>query len=74
MPLVTIAADHACRASLLYGPGSQIANVQNIMGVIYSSTSFMGMSNMNNVQPVLAYERVVFYREQAASMYSPWWV
>ncbi len=31
-------------------------------GVIYSCTSFVGMSNMNSVQPIMAAERAVFYR------------
>ncbi|KXZ56523.1 hypothetical protein GPECTOR_1g47 [Gonium pectorale] len=49
-----------------------VGNVQNVMGVLYSSCSFLGMLGMNSVQPLLGFERVVFYREQAAAMYSPW--
>ncbi|KAG2487630.1 hypothetical protein HYH03_013769 [Edaphochlamys debaryana] len=49
-----------------------IGNVQNVMGVIYSSTSFLGMLGMNSLMPLLGFERVVYYREQAAAMYSPW--
>ncbi|PNH10990.1 Pleiotropic drug resistance protein 1, partial [Tetrabaena socialis] len=63
--------------SIYWGQGSMpnpagIANVQNIMGVLFSSSSFLGMLGMNSVQPVLGFERVVYYREQAAAMYSPW--
>jgi len=40
-------------------------------GLIYSMSTFLGMFNSVTVQPVVAAERVVFYRETAASMYSP---
>ncbi|KAG2425086.1 hypothetical protein HXX76_013995 [Chlamydomonas incerta] len=46
-----------------------IANVQNVMGIMFSSANFMGMTNLMSVMPVVGYERVVFYRERAASMY-----
>lgn len=49
-----------------------MVNVQNIMGVLFSSITFLGMDNMCAVQPLLSFERMVSYREQAASMYSPW--
>ncbi|MEW5311977.1 MAG: hypothetical protein WDW38_003643 [Sanguina aurantia] len=58
-------------AGSLSSPAS-IATVQNVLGVIYSSISFIGMSNMMAVMPFLGYERVVYYREQASSMYNPW--
>ncbi|GAB4819215.1 hypothetical protein N2152v2_006261 [Parachlorella kessleri] len=51
--------------------GVGISTVQNIMGLIYSMAIFLGMFNAMTVQPVVAAERVVFYRETAASMYSP---
>lgn len=49
-----------------------VASVQNVMGVIYSSTSFMGMTNMMAAMPIIGLERVVLYRERAASTYNPW--
>lgn len=49
---------------------ANVNDVQNIMGILYSSVSFMGMSNMMNILPVLSEERAVFYRERASSMYS----
>ncbi|GIL42549.1 hypothetical protein Vafri_515 [Volvox africanus] len=51
---------------------ASVGSVQNVMGVLYSSSTFLGMLGMNSVQPLLGFERVVYYREQAASMYSPW--
>lgn len=47
-------------------------NVQSIGGVIYLSVSFLGMANMMAVMPLVALERTVYYREQAASYYNPW--
>jgi ABC-2 type transporter len=44
--------------------------VQNVMGVLFSASTFQGMFNFMNILPVLAAERAVFYRERAASMYS----
>lgn len=40
------------------------------MGVIYAAVFFLGATNANTVQPVVAIERTVFYRERAAGMYS----
>ncbi|KAK8956350.1 Pleiotropic drug resistance protein 3 [Platanthera guangdongensis] len=42
----------------------------NAMGSMYSSVLFLGVSNSSTVQPVVAIERTVFYRERAAGMYS----
>ncbi|KAK9829450.1 hypothetical protein WJX72_005937 [[Myrmecia] bisecta] len=67
--------------SLLYGlmfldkgalpaTGAGIANVQSVMGVIYSSCTFQGMFNLITVLPVVGYERAVLYRERAAAYYS----
>jgi hypothetical protein len=59
-------------ASLLYGslyykaaalgPTARIADVQNIIGIMFSSTNFMGVTNMQSVLPLTYAERVVFYR------------
>ncbi|KAL5574591.1 hypothetical protein UlMin_016290 [Ulmus minor] len=45
-------------------------NVLNAMGSMYSSVPFLGFQNCSSVQPVVAIERTVFYRERAAGMYS----
>lgn len=41
------------------------------MGAMYSAVMFLGGTNTNAVQSVVAIERTVFYREKAAGMYSP---
>lgn len=40
------------------------------MGSMYAATLFIGVQNATSVQPVVAVERTVFYRERAAGMYS----
>ena len=40
------------------------------MGAMYGAVMFVGISNCSTVQPVVAVERTVFYRERAAGMYS----
>ncbi|WOL15051.1 hypothetical protein Cni_G23832 [Canna indica] len=42
----------------------------NAMGSMYASVLFLGVQNSSSVQPVVAIERTVFYREKAAGMYS----
>ncbi|KAF9617021.1 hypothetical protein IFM89_033091 [Coptis chinensis] len=42
----------------------------NSMGSMYSAVLFLGVQNASSVQPVVAVERTVFYRERAAGMYS----
>lgn len=42
----------------------------NLMGAMYASVLFVGINNCSGVQPVVAVERMVFYRERAAGMYS----
>ena len=42
----------------------------NLLGAIYAAVFFLGASNATTVQPVVAVERTVFYRERAAGMYS----
>lgn len=37
---------------------------------MYSAILFLGATNTSGVQPVVAVERTVFYREKAAGMYS----
>ncbi|XBI35443.1 hypothetical protein VPH35_121123 [Triticum aestivum] len=45
-------------------------DVFNILGIGYGSALFLGSMNCNSLQPVVAMERVVFYREKASGMYS----
>ncbi|URD75975.1 Plant PDR ABC transporter associated [Musa troglodytarum] len=40
------------------------------MGSMYAAVLFIGVQNSSSVQPVVAIERTVFYRERAAGMYS----
>lgn len=40
------------------------------MGSMYAAVLFLGIQNASSVQPVVAVERSVFYRERAAGMYS----
>ncbi|GLT60908.1 hypothetical protein SLA2020_336480 [Shorea laevis] len=42
----------------------------NAMGSMYTAVLFIGVQNGMSVQPVVAIERTVFYRERAAGMYS----
>lgn len=59
-----------CAGGIIYSCVG-IAGVQNIMGLIFSMSIFLGMLNCMAVQPVYGAERPVFYRERAARMYSP---
>ncbi|XWS73071.1 hypothetical protein CRYUN_Cryun02cG0094100 [Craigia yunnanensis] len=45
-------------------------DILNAMGSMYASVLFLGFQNAASVQPVVAVERTVFYRERAAGMYS----
>ncbi|ONM41191.1 ABC transporter G family member 40 [Zea mays] len=45
-------------------------DLMNAMGSMYSAVLFIGVMNCTSVQPVVAVERTVFYRERAAGMYS----
>eukprot|EP00897_Mesotaenium_endlicherianum_P001115 jgi/Mesen1/11003/ME000098S10398 len=45
-------------------------NVFNAMGALYTSSLFIGWNNAASVQPIVAIERTVFYRERAAGYYS----
>ncbi|KAL1810495.1 hypothetical protein ACET3Z_027485 [Daucus carota] len=64
--------------SLIFGTmfwdlGNKINSRQdlfNAMGSMYSACLFLGYQNSSSVQPVVAVERTVFYRERAAGMYS----
>ncbi|GAU23542.1 hypothetical protein TSUD_40200 [Trifolium subterraneum] len=45
-------------------------DLMNLTGAMYSAILFLGATNTSAVQPVVAVERTVFYRERAAGMYS----
>ncbi|WCJ40426.1 ABC transporter G family member 40 [Euphorbia peplus] len=45
-------------------------DVFNAAGSMYTAVLFIGIQNAASVQPVIAVERTVFYRERAAGMYS----
>ncbi|KAL3616102.1 transcription factor [Castilleja foliolosa] len=45
-------------------------DIFNAMGSMYVAVLFLGVQNATSVQPVVAIERTVFYRERAAGMYS----
>ncbi|XP_070030324.1 pleiotropic drug resistance protein 1-like [Nicotiana sylvestris] len=49
---------------------SQSQDLFNAMGSMYAACLFLGVQNSSSVQPVVAVERTVFYRERAAGMYS----
>ncbi|KAL6633629.1 hypothetical protein ACP70R_026300 [Stipagrostis hirtigluma subsp. patula] len=42
----------------------------NSLGSMYAAVIFIGMQNGQTVQPIVEVERMVFYREKAAGMYS----
>ena len=45
-------------------------DLANAIGSMYAAVLFLGVQNSTSVQPVVAVERTVFYRERAAGMYS----
>ncbi|AES81579.2 drug resistance transporter-like ABC domain protein [Medicago truncatula] len=59
--------------SMFWDLSSKIEKEQdlfNAMGSMYAAVILIGVMNGNSVQPVVAVERTVFYRERAAGMYS----
>ncbi|KAM6576200.1 hypothetical protein CsatB_028037 [Cannabis sativa] len=58
---------------IFWGKGTKLKTQKdliNLLGATYSAILFLGASNASAVQPVVAVERTVFYRERAAGMYS----
>lgn len=45
-------------------------DISNVMGALYASVLFLGVNNASTVQPIVAVERSVYYRERAAGMYA----
>ncbi|KAF3677235.1 Pleiotropic drug resistance protein 3 [Capsicum annuum] len=59
--------------TMFWDLGTKVSRSQdllNAMGSMYAATLFLGVQNSSSVQPVVAVERTVFYRERAAGMYS----
>ncbi|CAE5957541.1 unnamed protein product [Arabidopsis arenosa] len=59
--------------SVFWQIGGKRSNVQDltmVIGAIYAAVVFVGINNCSTVQPMVAVERTVFYREKAAGMYS----
>jgi ABC-type multidrug transport system permease subunit len=46
------------------------ADIFNAMGSMYVAVLFIRVNNSSSVQPLVEIERIVFYREKAAGMYS----
>ncbi|KAF5179672.1 Abc transporter-like [Thalictrum thalictroides] len=44
--------------------------LQTVLGALNTATIFIGVTNCGSVQPIVSFERTVFYRERAAGMYS----
>ncbi|PIA25217.1 hypothetical protein AQUCO_12200002v1 [Aquilegia coerulea] len=58
---------------IFWDKGSKVSKQQdifNLLGAMYSATTFLGSTSAVAVQSVVAIERTVFYRERAAGMYS----
>ncbi|KAH9301921.1 hypothetical protein KI387_013504, partial [Taxus chinensis] len=49
---------------------SEQQDLLNIFSSMFASILFIGVTNATSVQPVVSLERVVFYRERDAGMYS----
>ncbi|KAK9149767.1 hypothetical protein Scep_008524 [Stephania cephalantha] len=59
--------------TIFWKQGSKTSRQQdlfNALGSMYAAVLFIGIQNASSVQPVVAVERTVFYRERAAGMYS----
>ncbi|KAL0715388.1 hypothetical protein Bca4012_064710 [Brassica carinata] len=52
-----------------YWNGNKEQDLSNFFGVMYVAILFLGATNAATVQPAIAIERTVFYREKAAGMY-----
>jgi len=46
-------------------------DILTLMGSLFASAIFLGVYNASSVQPVVATERTVFYRERAAGAVYP---
>ncbi|KAI3814151.1 hypothetical protein L1987_18898 [Smallanthus sonchifolius] len=60
-------------AAIFFKKGEKIQQLQDLLdlsGALYAVIIFLGGINEHAVQPIVAIERTVFYRERAAGMYS----
>ncbi|PWA78808.1 AAA+ ATPase domain-containing protein [Artemisia annua] len=58
---------------VFFRKGEKIVKLEDLLsmlGAFHSAVVFLGAVNQNAVQPLVAVERTVFYRERAAGMYS----
>ncbi|KAL6607992.1 hypothetical protein ACP70R_041055 [Stipagrostis hirtigluma subsp. patula] len=53
-----------------YTGGTKRQDLFNSMGSMYSAVLMLGIQNASGIHPVVAMERIVFYKERAAGMYS----
>ncbi|KAK6248174.1 hypothetical protein QUC31_019739 [Theobroma cacao] len=58
------------KSSALYENNQQ--NLFNMFGSMYAAVIFLGTNSGSSVQPFVATERIVMYRERFAGMYSSW--
>ncbi|KAI4379328.1 hypothetical protein MLD38_005643 [Melastoma candidum] len=59
--------------TIFWQVGTKRGNTQDltmVIGAMYATVLFIGINNCSTVQPIVAVERTVFYRERAAGMYS----
>ncbi|KMS96494.1 hypothetical protein BVRB_9g224870 [Beta vulgaris subsp. vulgaris] len=59
--------------AIFWKVGTNLDNANSltiVIGAMYAAVLFVGICNCGTVQPVVAVERTVFYRERAAGMYS----
>ncbi|CAI5462796.1 unnamed protein product [Closterium sp. Yama58-4] len=57
---------------VFFGLGNKtgtMLDIFNVMGALYTTAIFMGWNNSAAVQPLVAVERTVYYREKAAGLY-----
>ncbi|CAN8278879.1 unnamed protein product [Cochlearia groenlandica] len=52
------------------GKRENAGDLTMVIGALYGAVIFVGINNCSTVQPMVAVERTVFYRERAAGMYS----
>lgn len=59
--------------ALFWGQGRDVSNagsVLNVIGVLFSSALFVGITNCLTIQHLVSTQRAVFFRERAAGMYT----
>jgi energy-coupling factor transporter ATP-binding protein EcfA2/ABC-type multidrug transport system permease subunit len=59
--------------TMFYDLGNKVntmKDLSNAMGSMHAAVLFVGVLNAGGAQPIVSVERIVFYRERAAGMYS----